>query len=397
MKTLPFIGVRMFSKFFKLLAPNREKLDTLYGKNTVEYYRTVFLSKLGRSFAAMLVVVHLTIMFPGTSFLDTQTKLWLAPFVTVLVGMLCCSAWLVERGKDISARYLTNFTISASTMISVILCGGFIDSHATPFLLAHIVVAFCISPREEAVVVGSITFFLPLVFDGLVALNGWQIPDYTSVSNPTANVIFLMVTLFVTVFMALTFLQKTNDELQAALDHDKQVLKHWATLDPLTEIGNRRAFDLTLETAYNEASLNNGRFALLFLDMNKFKAINDEFGHEVGDEVLVVIACRLHEIVRNTDNLARLGGDEFAILVREPFDNAYLEHLMEKIRELIKVPITISGVDHQVSMSIGKALYPDDTVNISELMRVADMDMYAVKMKDQLLSTHDELNQQKLA
>ena len=196
----------------RVFLANRQKLASLYGRNTVDYYRAVFLSNLGRSFAAMLLVVHFVIMFPGTSFLDDRTKLWLIPFIGVLVVMLFCSAWLVEHGHHGSARYLTNFTISVSTMLSVVLCGGFIDSHATPFLIAPIVVAFCISPPREAIATGLLTFFLPLALDITLRVSGITLPDYTSISNPSANVVFLLVTLFVTVFISFKEYATTNNQ-----------------------------------------------------------------------------------------------------------------------------------------------------------------------------------------
>lgn len=372
-------------RVFHWLRANRSRLATIYGKNSVDFYRAVFLSSLGRSFAAMLVIVHAAVMFPGLSLLDDQTKQWLIPFIAILVALLFCSAWLVEHGYHAAARYLTNFTISSSTMLSVILCGGFLQSHATPFLLAPIVVAFCISPPREAIAVGSITFFLPLLLEGVFYSYGLQIPDYTSVSNPTANTIFLLTTLFITVFISLTYLQKTNFELHLALDRDKQIFEQWASIDPLTEIGNRRAFDLWLEEAHNKAVMDGSKFVLIYLDLNGFKPVNDQFGHEVGDQVLKVIAQRLHAITGEVGNLARLGGDEFAVVLTEPHRDEFTKSVISRIHAAVEDPIQIVGTLHKISTSIGQAVFPDDAGNVSELLRAADMDMYAYKLKDKLL------------
>lgn len=381
---------------FRFLWADRENLIDLYGQNTVDYYRAVFLSNLGRSFAAMLVFVHVIIMFPGTYFLDTQTKLWLAPFAGALVLMLCLAARLVEKGKNVAARTFTNITVAVSTMISVILCGGFVESHATPFLLAPIVVGFCISPRNEAIAVGILTFFIPLGIDLVARANGWIIPNYTSVSNPTANVLFLMLTLFVTIFISLSYLQTTNDELHVALDREKRLFKNWASQDPLTEIGNRRYFDLQLENAIKKARETEGSFSVLFIDLNGFREINDRFGHDAGDDVLKGIAQRLKGSLQPEDHLARLGGDEFAILVSSLSDKNGLAIALSGIDRALKEPIIIEGEIYRVSASIGKSIYPENATTPSELLRMADMDMYAQKMADRLIVQHEKIKAQKV-
>lgn len=366
---------------FRWLRANRPKLLAIYGENSVDFSRAVFLSGLGRSFAAMLVVVHLAVMLPGASLLDDATQQWLVPFVAILVCALSCSAWLVERDHHAIARYLTNFTVSASTMLSVVLCGGFLESHATPFLLAPIVVAFCISPPKEAIVVGTMTFFLPLFFDGFVKWYGLEITNYTSVSNPTANTIFLLSTLFITVFISLTYLQKTNSELHLVLDRDKKIFQQWATIDPLTEIGNRRAFDMWLE----EALASTETFGVLYMDLNAFKPINDTYGHEVGDQILLSIAKRLTDVVGTSGSVARLGGDEFAFVQQKQISDISMETLFCKIHLAVQEPISIAGHQHHVSISIGKAVFPNDATDASDLLRTADMDMYADKMKNKLV------------
>ena len=369
---------------------NRTNLAAIYGENSADFYRAVFLSNLGRSLAVMLVVVNLVMTFPGTGFLDSATTLRLLPSIALLVGMLIYSAWLVENGKHAASRYITNAAISLGTIFSVVLCGGFLNSHATPYLIAPIVVAFCTSPPIEAKIVGSITFFLPLVFDGFVKWFGWEIVDYTSLSSSTANTLFLYITLFITIFISLKFLQKTNHELHVALDHDNEILREWATIDPLTKIGNRRMFNTWLEAAQENAVSSNSKFDLIFMDLNAFKPINDEFGHELGDKVLKVVASRLQEVSEGSGNVARLGGDEFAFVPHETFCQTFTKYLTHEIHSIVERPITIDGHDHKVSITIGKAVFPDDATTTSELMHMADMDMYATKMSDKLKKASKE-------
>lgn len=376
-------------ELFGFFQADRANLAELYGKNTPDYYRGVFLSNLGRSFAAMLVLVHVIVLFPGTAFIDTQTKLWLAPFVGVLVLLLVASAWLVERGRHAAARKLTNFTISVSTMISVIICGGFIDSHATPFLLAPIVVCFCISPKREAMAVGGFTFFVPLIVDLSARYFGFDIPDLTSVADPTINTIFLMLTLFVTIFISLSFLQKTNDDLHEALNKEKQLYQNWASLDPLTEIGNRRYIDAELEDAVSHSD-GSSQFTVLFIDLNGFKEINDRLGHETGDRILRTIATRLRDVLRDGDHLARFGGDEFVMLLSGTTASEAERYVTSKLHFAIERPIKLNGEEHRIRASVGKASFPADASSPSELLRAADMDMYAMKMAQRLANQHEQ-------
>jgi len=326
-------------------------------------------------FAAMLVMVHLVVLFPGTSFIETNVKLILVPFVTLLVGMLVTSAWLVENGHHLYSRSLTNFTISMSTMLSVIFCGGFIDSHATPFLIAPLVVCFCISPRIEALVVSTFTFFTPLAVDVAVRFAGVELPDYTSTSNTTANEIFLLGTLFITVVMALTYLLKSNEELHGALDHDKKLFENWANLDPLTEIGNRRNFEMQLENAISESCTSGTKFSILYMDLNGFKVINDEYGHDAGE-----------------DHVARLGGDEFVVLLSAPVDYSVLISQTARLRAAIEQPIAFGGRKFDIFTSIGQASYPADGTNTSDILRAADMDMYTNKIRVRLSDAHTSLS-----
>ncbi|MDJ0612842.1 MAG: GGDEF domain-containing protein [Rhizobiaceae bacterium] len=332
----------------------------------------------------MLVAVHVIVLFPGTPFLETKTKLILVPFVGVLVGLLILSAWFVERGHNVYSRSVTNFTVSASTMLSVIFCGGFVESHATPFLVAPLVVCFCISPRNEAIAVGTFTFITPLLMDIATRTFGIELPDYTSTASTVANSIFLMGTLFLTIVMALTYLQKTNEELHDALDHDRKLFENWASIDPLTEIGNRRFFEMQVEEALKEAEASNSSFSILYMDLNGFKKVNDDYGHEAGDKILKTVAKRLDDAARSGDHVARLGGDEFVVLLSAPVDTSVLISQTARLRAAVENPIQIGAQRHDIFASLGRASYPTDGENLSELIRTADMDMYTQKMRSKL-------------
>lgn len=152
-----------------------------------------------------------------------------------------------------------------------------------------------------------------------------------------------------------------------------------AHFDPLTALPNRLLFRdrLALELASSTAGLSRG--ALLYIDLDHFKRVNDSVGHNAGDQLLVIIAQRLRSAVKDGDTVARLGGDEFAVILRNVADPDAARTVAERIIESVQLPVSVAGRDHYVCASIGITLFPDDSSAIDELMRNADMTMYRAK------------------
>ena len=122
------------------------------------------------------------------------------------------------------------------------------------------------------------------------------------------------------------------------------------------------------------------KFALLMLDLNKFKAINDTYGHAAGDKVLVTVAQRLMSIVRESDTVARLGGDEFVLIIESISDRAQLEALGHKIVDVVSQDLVLdTGETVSVGTSVGYAWYPRDGDNLQDVLEVADQAMYTSK------------------
>jgi diguanylate cyclase (GGDEF)-like protein len=150
--------------------------------------------------------------------------------------------------------------------------------------------------------------------------------------------------------------------------------------DPLTGLTNRALFYDRLENALRSASRNHSRLALLYLDLNEFKPINDNWGHEAGDEVLREVARRLEGGTRQTDTIGRMGGDEFTILLTDlPDSSAAVETAIRKVREILGAPIIFAGQTFQITASIGVALYPEDGETAKQLLVKADANMYLNK------------------
>lgn len=162
----------------------------------------------------------------------------------------------------------------------------------------------------------------------------------------------------------------------------KDELIHWqANYDPLTNLPNRRLFHDRLGHAIKLAHRTGLPLALLFIDLDYFKEINDTLGHAHGDALLMEVARRLGSCVREADTIARLGGDEFTIILPEMGEAAQSQRIAEKIVEKLTQPFFFANIDagYNISASIGIALYPDDATDLSGLLICADKAMYASK------------------
>lgn len=173
------------------------------------------------------------------------------------------------------------------------------------------------------------------------------------------------------------------DSRYAHLQSENEFLAHQANHDSLTGLPNRGLFQRRLSRAMEHAKKREERVAVLFLDSDRFKNINDKFGHLAGDNVLVAAANRMRSQLREDDLVARIGGDEFAVLLWPIHKIKDAERIVQKIILAMGEPITIvGGVEILVSFSIGIAVYPDDGDTIESLMKFSDAAMYRSKNRE---------------
>lgn len=159
----------------------------------------------------------------------------------------------------------------------------------------------------------------------------------------------------------------------------QQRLEHLAHFDALTQLPNRMLLGDRLQQAKAQAERNSRMLAVCYLDLDNFKPINDEFGHAVGDYLLIDVAQRLKTCVRGGDTVARLGGDEFVLLIGNLANLAECDHAMARVVKAIAQPFRVSQRLVNVSASIGVTLYPNDSADSDTLLRHADQAMYAAK------------------
>jgi len=196
--------------------------------------------------------------------------------------------------------------------------------------------------------------------DGTVAPTWLRVNVVTDADGGTAG--------YVAIFSDITFRRQAEQELLRK-----------ATTDPLTGLANRQLFQRVLNSTIEQSSRYQRESALLFLDLDGFKAINDTMGHSVGDAVLREIASRLRGAVRISDEVARLGGDEFVVVLPEIRDRAAAAAVAEKLLSDIMRPFPAEIGAPSLTASIGIAVIPDDGTNFEDLVHAADTAMYQAK------------------
>jgi diguanylate cyclase (GGDEF)-like protein len=182
----------------------------------------------------------------------------------------------------------------------------------------------------------------------------------------------VLMTLYVSLF---PLLRRVTTRLRGQVEQ----IERLALYDVLTELANRRLFHDRLEQAFLSAQRSGNGFALMLLDLDRFKEINDTLGHQTGDAVLVHLADRLKEVARASDTVARLGGDEFALVLLGAKDAASALFVAERIRRALEEPFVVEDLKLQLETSIGISIFPKHGTDAEQLLKRADVALYASK------------------
>jgi len=201
----------------------------------------------------------------------------------------------------------------------------------------------------------------------------WWTPQHTLMSFVAVCALILIA------FTWIFILRRVVAQRTRALRDSEERLRHLSQHDALTGLPNRVLLNDRLETELKRADRFSSWVALLLVDLDGFKAVNDEFGHHAGDELLRKLAGRLSECVRMTDTVARIGGDEFVILLPDLRSPAEAEYIAGKVISAAAAPFIIDGVFTAVTVSVGVVTYPEGGADPETLLRSADEAMYAAK------------------
>ncbi|MGV2870816.1 two-component system response regulator [Colwellia sp. E150_009] len=189
---------------------------------------------------------------------------------------------------------------------------------------------------------------------------------------------------------------QTRFELERKLYQSYKNAKKVAEHDALTGLANRYAFEETLKLNVNKSSRSEDGISLMLFDLDHFKYVNDTHGHDIGDLLLKEFSVKVGHCLRESELFARIGGDEFAVILRNKNNNYLATKVSERILKSLSVPFHISGIEIQMSVSIGISIYPDNTINADELFKFSDIAMYRAKKlgRNQVCYFEDEMQKQ---
>lgn len=327
------------------------------------------------------ILVSLFVLVILLYFLDLEQN---TP-IGVSLNMLCVVAYLVAlvllKVKE-SFVLCANFLLTVLTIVVAIgiqITGGYWDSPVLQLAVQLPVTGFLLLGLRSGVFWLLVTAVLCFAsyLSAMLGVGYMQLLQSQALID--AMYISLQFILILIVGGALIIYEIINAQLASKLHEERNRFEHKASHDDLTGIPNRFEFFRRLKTVIEEARERDQKVAVVYLDLDGFKPINDLLGHHVGDEALRVVAQRLNNVLRLSDTTARLGGDEFALILPGMHLPNDLELIMPKVLASVREPIRINGVDVVVRASCGVAVFPVHSEDHSALCRYADMAMYRAK------------------
>ena len=240
-----------------------------------------------------------------------------------------------------------------------------------------------ILPQRRALVViaGGL---LTLAVAGTAYVQGWVKPaldlnHFSAMASSWVNLVVVVSGLSVMMSLAVGAFHRAVQGLLLEVAQQRDEIEHLATHDKLTGLPLLRLVAHRAEMALVHARRTGEKVAVMFVDLDGFKAVNDDFGHEAGDHVLAQVATRLRACVRASDTAARIGGDEFMVVLVGLRDAEAAGQIADGIVEAVSQPIAFASTTLTVGASVGIALFPDHAQDTNALRRVADQAMYRVK------------------
>lgn len=330
---------------------------------------------------SILAALAFILTSAGNEYIEPTARDIFGPLTAVVAALHAGSIALLASGRLWIARAIVAWSSLTAVCSSVTLTGGVQSSVAAPSLVLPPTIFLCL----YGVRVGAVAAVALPVACGLEAylfyLLGVDPPNFESKANPAFNRALVLGVTYAFVLLSMVVYGRMSALLRVQRDAERRKLQDLANQDTLTGIANARYFQRRLEQACARVDRHGGRLAVLYLDFNDFKQVNDDYGHAMGDEVLRRVANRLRLATRREDTVARLGGDEFGILVETVSDDQQISRLVERVCEIVAAPIDIDGLRHVITASVGYAVYPTDVSDKRAILEYADHEMYRAKLE----------------
>jgi len=329
----------------------------------LNYYNEVTYSKY-RLFI-LFVITFFSILFWKQAAADISNKIFYASILLIVLSIISLIhyAFIIRYAHKFTMfRKLFLLILDISTLTFVILFFQYYGLFLFPL--------YIIINMQTGLYFGIQYFYVSMI---ATSLSWVALLFYSSYWSAHFDIVATFaVTTFLMPLLYLNYIIKAYEE-KNALSEELSIVSEDANYDSLTGLANRKTYEEEIKRAFKEREF----FSLLFIDLNKFKQINDTHGHHIGDEVLREVARRLYAQLDDEDFLARLGGDEFAIISRKK--KVFLPKFIQKIEENVIGYHTIENKKVRIELSIGISMYPNDTKSSSDLVKYADVAMYRAK------------------
>lgn len=346
-------------------------------KTSEEKYRFQLLSGL------IIAAVFLLSLFNTHYLLISGVKHWGNLIAILLTGLLGSFhlILLFNLKKQTSCAHFSNYFVSSifiTICIGIFFTGGSLNNATSYFLNVPILTAFLLLGKLS----GFIYAILSLLFYLSIALlehNGLVIPQTIPLRLYTTVEVLLWLFFFGTIVLFSSTYNHLTYKLMRQQEYEQEKQTYYATHDSLTLLPNRHKFDQRLFEALARSKRQNTQTGLYLIDLDGFKPINDQFGHDAGDALLRHVANNINMALRSDDMAARIGGDEFVIITQGSITSKSIEQLSKRLLEAIEQPLNYMNDQLQVSASIGISVSPDNGSTPDILMKCADTAMYNCK------------------
>ena len=330
-----------------------------FNENTYELKLKYILFNLMLIFNAIMVGIMMYVRLSRGEYPQA-----IADMLYIFFGIF---SFVLARKSKKYFPFLIIFVIFYSYLVT---SASFYTSHnpytGTSWFIVLMIITFFLRGRSAGIIIfiiSQITMLLIIVQKG----------------NSNIENVFVSMIPFYSIFFFMLFFEKRNSEFKKILEQQKEDFKYKANYDYLTDIPNRALFNDRLVQYFKQLQRNELNLAVCFIDINKFKNINDSLGHEVGDKVLKELVRRLSTQIRSSDTLARLGGDEFAVIIDNFTTKEDIVKIVDKFFEVMKAPFRINEYTLKVTISVGIAVASKECKDSSMLMKEADKAMYDAK------------------
>lgn len=284
-------------------------------------------------------------------------------------------------------KYRANLVVAANLFaasaflgigLPIIISGGLAASPVTPLLFVVPVWAFLMAGRLWGLAWTIITVLYVMLYYLAYQL-GIEFQQVIAQEHIVGS-FYSILLLTIVVITACFYVYETHVEtLTAKLEEQSRRFAYDSLHDPLTGLSNRKLFDKHANQAIDFALTENLKAAIIYIDLDDFKPINDNYGHHIGDQVLKSAAHRMRTSIRSSDTASRLGGDEFAVLLHGAKDIDSIKFVANKILNAVCQPIDVESQTLTVGASLGVVIIPDNGIQLEAVLKLADETMYQAK------------------